>query len=753
MAPISAVAPVERARRPTLAFGPFVFDPNGQVLRRGADELPLPPRVLGVLELLLDRAGDLVSRQELTDAVWKDAFVTDTSLAEAVSVLRQALGDDPQAPTYVQTVHRRGYRFVAPVDVRTPDARPTPKREEVGTNADTPVSPSIGAELVPWSIAVICLALAGGAVWQMTHAPDATAPVGRFGIAVPAGTVIDPSAPALAISPDGSHIAWAGCAGGKCRVYLRALDRLDPVTIDGSDGAASPFFSADGRFVAFFAEGKLKKAAITGGAPSALADVAEPRGGAWLPDGRIVFGASRAAGLMQIAENGGPVQPFTTPSQAHGDVRHAWPSLAADGRTLLFSIATVLDSAAPARLGAATVASRGGPARWTESLGDIGRARAAAPDLCVFSKGRELYAAGFDPVRLAVTGVPRAAVPAVNATPQGADFTVSAAGSLLFAAAQPDSGPPHLAWMGDARAVPLAEGATDAERAALSPDGRRLAWTRPSDAARADIWVGDLERGAVTRLTHDGVNDSPIWSPDGRTIYFARRTTGTFRVASVSADGGPSSDVAHQDSHFFPASIAPDASRLAAVRFTPATRGDIWSIPLHGGAVQPILAGPFDEVEPAFSPDGALLAYQSDEAGRWDVYVQRLNDNRRIVVSTTGGAHPFWSPDGRGLYFTSEGRLLRAPIYDGGQTGVRRGSDEGQTGVRRGSDPSTRDLHVGPPQAVSEITDGRVVGVAPDGRVLVQQRPPLAPTTMVLVTDWVREARALLGPPTAPVLR
>src|SRR5919109_152394 len=119
-------ATLDRPRRPLLAFGPFTFDPNSQLLRRGSEELVLPPRVLAVLQLLLQRAGDVVSRQELIDSVWKEAFVTDTSLAEAISVLRQALGDDSQAPTYIQTVHRRGYRFVAPVETRSPDGQRLP---------------------------------------------------------------------------------------------------------------------------------------------------------------------------------------------------------------------------------------------------------------------------------------------------------------------------------------------------------------------------------------------------------------------------------------------------------------------------------------------------------------------------------------------------------------------------------------------------------------------------------------------------
>src|SRR5947207_10550033 len=149
-----------------IGFGPFAFDRQSRLLWRDDTEIALPPRVLGVLEVLIDRPGQVVARQELLDGVWKDAFVTDTSLAEAVSFLRQALGDDPQAPRYIQTVHRRGYRFLPPL-TEVPARRP---------GSDTPaaaatVKPSIGLELLPWSVAVVCAALSVSAVWRIATLP------------------------------------------------------------------------------------------------------------------------------------------------------------------------------------------------------------------------------------------------------------------------------------------------------------------------------------------------------------------------------------------------------------------------------------------------------------------------------------------------------------------------------------------------------------------------------------------------------
>ena len=217
----------DRPRLPSLSFGAFEFDAQTRLLCRDGCEIALPPRVLGVLELLLRRAGDVVSRQELIDTVWKDAFVTDTSLAEAVSVLRQSLGDDSQAPTYIQTLHRRGYRFVAPVS--TADVTPI---RQAATRDDAPVeraiSPSIVGQLLPWSAAIICAIIAGAAVWQATRDRQAaSAPAARFAVTPPQGTYFDTLAPALAFSADGTQLVWSGCDTTGCRLYLRPLDRLE----------------------------------------------------------------------------------------------------------------------------------------------------------------------------------------------------------------------------------------------------------------------------------------------------------------------------------------------------------------------------------------------------------------------------------------------------------------------------------------------------------------------------------------------
>src|SRR5829696_3569256 len=308
-------------------FGPFAFDRQSRLLWRDGAEIALPPRVLGVLEVLIDRPGQVVARQDLLDGVWKDAFVTDTSLAEAVSFLRQALGDDPQAPRYIQTVHRRGYRFLAPVTEHrgpTPDAATRGLTPDAATRGLTPdehfavasqlravsatserVKPSIGWELVPWSVAILCAALAAAALWRLTTRPEPEpVPIARFELRPVTGTFLDRRAPAIAVSADGSTAAWSACDGitAECSLYIRRVDRLDPARLPGSEDAAAPFFSPDGRWVGFFADGKLKKIPTSGGSPAILADASTPGGAAWSPDGRIVFSGAPAGGLSIVAD-------------------------------------------------------------------------------------------------------------------------------------------------------------------------------------------------------------------------------------------------------------------------------------------------------------------------------------------------------------------------------------------------------------------------------------------------------------------
>lgn len=723
---------VERGKAPAVAFGEFEFDPAALILTRAGAEISLPPRVLGVLHLLLARAGEIVPRQEIIDSVWKEAFVTDTSLAEAVSFLRQALGDDPQSPTYVQTIHRRGYRFVAPVvrraELAAPVATAVPLRPP-GDADSRRVLPSIGGVLVPWSVAALAAALAFAAVWQLTHRDAARAPIARFPLSPPAGASFDPRGAALALSPDGLRVAFSACQTTGCMLYARGLDRLESQPLAGTAGATAPFFSPDGTWVGFFAEGKLKKVALAGGSPLILADVPEARGGTWTTDGRIIFGGSTVSGLMWIPEQGGDAATLTTPRQNDGEVRHSWPAVMPGGRALLFTIAESISPRAPGRIGVLPFDRAGVSPNWTTLPGASGMARAISPDAIVFSRGTELQAMSFDPVRRSIAGVPQTVVPAV-ASGSAAQFAVSEAGSLIYAEPAATDDPDPVFWWSPDKTTPISRAAVPLASPALSPDGTRLAAAGEGDGTRPDIWVVEIARGAATRITHGGISASPVWSADGRTVYFATRISGAFEVWSADADGGrPATRLIASGEHAFPVAASPDGALLAVVRPGASTRADLWSLPLRGGAPAPLVQTPYDDVAAAFSPDGRLVAYQSNEAGRWDVYVQRLSDGRRTVVSSGGGVRPFWSRDGSALYYGAGNRLMSATI-------------------------SAREaLHISAPVAVVALDSAAPLGVAPDGRFLFERLPPSASDRAILALEWLRELRQLLGPPSARLPR
>lgn len=416
-----------------LAFGPFTFDAASRLLWNGGAEVSLPPRVLGVLALLLERRGELVTKQELIGAVWRDAFVTETSLAEAVSVLRQTLGDDPQQPVYIQTLHRRGYRFIA--DVRDPSMAPAARDAVAGEAPDQAGErePRLSL-LVPWTVTLFALLTAGTAVWRYLDrvAPPDGRPI-RFALALPAGLTLARTGSPIAVSDDGSLAALAACRAGAaagdddCGIYLRPLSQLEPTLVAGTSGGAAPFFSPDGRSLGFFAGGRLYTIALAGGSPVAIADASEALGAAWLRDGRIVFARSSSEGLFGVGPRGRPPVPLTTPSPGEGG--HRWPAALPDGSAVVF---TVGGTAARPDRHYAGIASLRTPG-WGRLLDDVTAVRVPVTGYLLAQRGAGLLASAFDDRAHTVAGLPVAIAPleSPNPVPQ---FAMSASGTLMSGA-------------------------------------------------------------------------------------------------------------------------------------------------------------------------------------------------------------------------------------------------------------------------------------------------------------------------------
>ena len=596
------------------------------------------------------------------DSVWKDAFVTDTSLAEAVSSLRQALGDDPQAPTYIQTVHRRGYRFVAPVGEAALEQAKSTARAPSAVNAEgAPVRPSIAGELVPWSVAALCAIVAAVAVWQFVKGRQAAEPpVVRFPISLAEGTRLDGRAPALALSPDATTVAWSGCDSTGCRLYTRRLDRMQPQAVPGTEGASAPFFAPDGQSLGFFADGQLKRVSLSGGAPIRLIDAPDVRGAVWTPDGEIIYAGSALGGLTRIAAGGGEPRPLTNPRAADGEVGHAWPVLMPSSAGVLF---TVLHDrhVGIGRLAALASEDFRRSDGWRVLVGGIGRPAAATADALLFSRGDELQAMYYDRSRLSIAGSSSTVTSALAPSIAGPHAAVSGSGALLIADA-PASAMPQFAWSADGREEPLAMPDRLLDAVALSSDGTRLAGTESTDGTTADIWIADLARGTTSRVTTGAHAAGPVWGGDS--LFYAARERGAYDIWRKDTDLPTTTAASIHSSprHSFPVAVSPDGLALAFLQRGDTTGTDLWLLPLNGGSPSPLVQTPFEEGAATFSATAAS---------------SRIRAPRAVAGTSTSSAAPMASVR------SSPGQEASAVLVAGWQCALLPGEPGRAAGDRR----------------------------------------------------------------------
>ena len=320
------------ARR-VLRFGPFRTDLSDGSLWREDEEVRMPPRALAILLYLLERPGRVVSKAELIDAVWKDANVSETSLTEALGIVRQTLGDNSQQPLYIQTVHRRGYRFIAPVTVDVPSGGPrgVPGPASV-VLPPAPLPERQRSRMRSGTIAVAALAIGAVAVassWLVGERRSSD-PVTRATISLPA-TQAPPFSmslyPIVALSPDGQEIVYVASNGSANQLFVRRMNQFEARPISGTTFAHAPFFSPDGRRIAFFSERKLKHVALAGGEPVVVTDANGGLGGTWTGNGTIIFAPDWTGGLLEVDEAGGAPRTLVASPETDLDIagRAFWP--------------------------------------------------------------------------------------------------------------------------------------------------------------------------------------------------------------------------------------------------------------------------------------------------------------------------------------------------------------------------------------------------------------------------------------------
>jgi serine/threonine protein kinase/Tol biopolymer transport system component len=475
--------------------------------------------------------------------------------------------------------------------------------------------------------------------------------------------------PSAILSPDGTQLVVVATGSDqKQRIYIRSLEYLQATALSGTENARDPFFSPDGRWIGFFADGKLKKISVQGGAAVTLCDAPNDRGGSWGDDGTIVFTPDNRVALSKVSSAGGTPQPLTTLDKQTSEITHRWPQVLPGGKAVLFTSSKNTNVGEDAEVVVYSIAS--GQRKTVQGGGFY--ARYLSSGHVVYIHEGTLFAVPFNLKRLEVTGQPAPILEDVDATTGNstAQFSFSDTGNLVYLAGHGVQGL-SIYWMDrEGKFTPLRETPGNYFNPAFSPDGKRLA-LGINDGKRADIWVYESERDTLTRLTFAGdTNTYPVWTPDGqRIVYSSREKGGALNLWWIRADGaGDAQRLTESENPQYARSWRPDGKVLAFRQVNPGTANDIMTMPIEGdeksgwkpGEPKPFVRSAFNELEPAFSPDSRWLAYQSNESSIYEVYVRPYpGPGGKWQISTGGGRFPKWSRNGKKLfYLTIDNRIM-----------------------------------------------------------------------------------------------
>ena len=503
-------------------------------------------------------------------------------------------------------------------------------------------------------VGVAIAVLAATAIWKFKPAPPQ--PITRTVISLPPDQRLAAlDEPVVALSPDGSDLAYAAVRGGTQQIFLRAMDSLEARPMPGTEGGFGPFFSPDGQWLGFFQGGALRKVSVSGGTAVTLSQTGgSPRGATWDSHGTIIFTPDAAASLLQVSDEGGITKPLTRLDQ--GEATHRWPEVLPGGKAVLYAsgaigAASLKISVQPIEAGKGHDLAQGGSSPQYARSGHL-----------LFVQGATLMAVPFDPARLEIMG---SAVPVVEGVAHGTDgvaqYSVSDAGSLVYVSGGVTSVQRKLVWVSrNGTEQVLGAPVQTYGYPRLSPDGRRVALETEDQ-----IWLYDLDRDTLTRFTFEGTsNQSPAWTPDGKRIAFYSNKEGPANIWWQLADGSGGQERLTTDQYAqVPRSWSQDGQLLAFHENNPTTKKDLWVLRLSDRKAEPFLRTPFNEGGPVFSPDGHWIAYISDESGRPEIYVQPYpGPGGKWQISTEGGNEPAWNRNGRELFYRSGNKMMAVEV-------------------------------------------------------------------------------------------
>ena len=532
-------------------------------------------------------------------------------------------------------------------------------------------------QALPWSAAALLAFALAIHLWAPWRGADTAQPI-RLSVQLGADTYLQ-SGPgsALALSPDGKMVAFTGHAGtgADSQLFLRRLDQTVATPVAGTDGARDPFFSPDGQWVAFFTGATstpLMKVQVNGGAPTKICDGLSSRGGWWGDDGNIVFAISDGA-LKRVSSEGGTPTDLAKLDVAAGESSQRWPQVFPGAKAVLFTSQTKPASSQNANIDVLTLATgqrkviRGG-GTYARFLPDpIGRM-----GFLLYLNEGTLFAVRFDAERMEATGETVPVVDGVSEIePTGSgQFAVSKNGTLIYLAGRNRLGAFQVDWVNqEGKFEPLTKGMGTYRSIMLSPDGQHLAMDVIGGGE--DIWVYETQRGTMSRVTiGGGSNSNPVWTPDGQRIaYASSRGSQGPGIYWQRADGtGEVQRLTQGNTTQVPWSWHPSGKFLAYSEQHPQTQLDIMILPMEGsdsrgwkpGQAYAFLNGAAMEADARFSPDGNWLAYQSDESGKFQIYVRPFpGPGGKWQISTDSGSYPTWVRDKHELlYQQSDGKVM-----------------------------------------------------------------------------------------------
>ena len=538
--------------------------------------------------------------------------------------------------------------------------------DEVLSGASEPTVSARGLAILPWALSAL-LAVAVVAVALMSRNGKTVESPSYFSALLPFPAVD------MSVAPDGRTVAVVGFSEDDRTnvLWIYTVGDQQAKKLRDTNGVRFPFWSPDGKSLAFFADGKLKKLDIDGGPVQAICDAASGRGGTWNKDGVIVFTPTGGLsdGLYRVPVAGGSPTRISTPDRTRGESTNRWPEFLPDGKHFLYFGGDISSSIEMSAESNAIFVGALDSNEKTFVTKAIGNASYVAPGYLLYYTDKTLFAQSFDADKSKTTGNPVALLTDVAYTPRISHTAFSASEKVLVAQRGSGVSVSQLVWYDRKGSEIGSVGGRDVvANVALAPDGETIGVDRTDqETQNSDVWTYDLKRQSLRRLTFNpAVDATPVFSPDGKQILFASSRDRLFKLFLKNADGT-------QEEKELPLNEADNADRYPSdwshdgkhILYTRAT--DLWVAESSDWKARPFVQGHGTVKNAQFSPDGRWVTYASSESGQWEVYVTSFPDGSgKWQISSAGGTQPRWRGDSKELfYLASDGKIMSVSVANG----------------------------------------------------------------------------------------